>query len=607
MVRMKPRRKMLNRIAACSVGLCCIALFSTVRADDASEQIRAVNYLGSVDCGSYPESQTALIQTMRGDASEAVRLAAVQALTQQLQCCPPPCDPTLGWRPFPDPGIRRKIASWIPRRRADCDDICGQPWLSQRQAQHFNTCPTCCTPELIAALSAVAYGKDERGSPLEPSERVRAAALRALAFCCDVTTMAPSETPPAPLPPTIPPRETTPPSTTPPAPPTERQPSPLDAPAAETPQFAPPTSSLVAGSGPGANTPILLGRADMTNRLNLFDNGSAQPRTRVWFGLQFVGTQNTGIDYSDQTKRLFQSLDQTAPTRVNPNQDFITAPVPTQSLFQSATGFSTANAFLTANGTPGTKFINRGNAMLYRFGFEYAMTNDFSVAMTAQYADPLQDQGQPALWTNPSVTLKHVLYRSETSVYSGLFSVSPQIPQPQFGIVEDTTRIIPGFIASQSLTDRLFLQWGTQLNMPTESNRIVTADYAVGLGYWAYQHASVRDPGIAQPWLRGVIPQFEVLGKHALNGVQIAGLYGIPTGAPQTAAGGTVFFPDGTGDSFGTGGLFVYREPRHIVDMTVGGTLLFRHNVLWSHGVSFPITGGNARRVEYLTTVNFLF
>jgi hypothetical protein len=62
-----------------------------IQQDDAQAMQRrqAVEYLGTVDGDRYPEAQTALINSLRGDRNECVRLAAAKALQRGCSCGKP--------------------------------------------------------------------------------------------------------------------------------------------------------------------------------------------------------------------------------------------------------------------------------------------------------------------------------------------------------------------------------------------------------------------------------------------------------------------------------------------------------------------------------------
>ena len=102
------------------------------KADEADAKARraAVRFLGTVDCHYWPEAQEALINALRGDRNECVRLEAAFALNRGC----------------------------------------------------------CCTKMIIKALVMCVSGSDEDGFPSERSPRVRAVAQAALAHCLECYT-----------------------------------------------------------------------------------------------------------------------------------------------------------------------------------------------------------------------------------------------------------------------------------------------------------------------------------------------------------------------------------------------------------------------------------
>jgi hypothetical protein len=138
------------------VGTCCPSLIvadlakppdsaegaaARIKADEAAAKARreAVRYLGTVDCRYWPEAQDALINALRADRNECVRLEAALALGHGC----------------------------------------------------------CCNKATIKALILTVSGSSEDGNPPERSDRVRAWAHAALAHClacfCDVTEEVPLE------------------------------------------------------------------------------------------------------------------------------------------------------------------------------------------------------------------------------------------------------------------------------------------------------------------------------------------------------------------------------------------------------------------------------
>jgi hypothetical protein len=259
------------------------------------------------------------------------------------------------------------------------------------------------------------------------------------------------------------------------------------------------------------------------------------------------------------------------------------------------------------------------NTNLYRFGFEYAITLDFSVAMQAQYVQPLGDVQQPDMFSSPLIQLKHVVYRGEQSLLSAVAGVAPQIPYPEFAIVEKTTRLAPGLLGYYALDEeeRWFTQGGTAFSFPTTPGNIKTWDWALGMGCWLYQHESLKptyDGPESRKLLLGIVPQVQVLGKHIIGDNVVRGQFGLNPNPPQTAEGTlspvdgsrTIYLPQEPSTPVQESA-FIYEEPRNVLDMSVGTSLLFRDNYQLMLGVSFPVTGGAARATEFILTFNRTF
>jgi hypothetical protein len=123
---------------------------SRIQQDDAEATRRrqAVEYLGTVDAGRYPEAEAALISSLRGDRNECVRFAAARAL--QRGCA--------------------------------------------------------CSKAVMEALVNTISGSSRDGFPVECSARVKAAAVVALQGCLHRCTVVPveTETPPEPVRPEVP-------------------------------------------------------------------------------------------------------------------------------------------------------------------------------------------------------------------------------------------------------------------------------------------------------------------------------------------------------------------------------------------------------------------
>lgn len=111
-----------------------------VQEDLAPQKIKAIKYLASIGCGCYDKDgkiTEALLAAM-DDCTEDVRLAAIEAVGESAA-------------------------------NKDCG-YC-----------HTNCC---CGEKIVEQLAIIAYERDEQGCWVEPSERVRAAAIEALAACC---------------------------------------------------------------------------------------------------------------------------------------------------------------------------------------------------------------------------------------------------------------------------------------------------------------------------------------------------------------------------------------------------------------------------------------
>jgi hypothetical protein len=618
-------QKLLARIRYCLVAALLLATLSVGvpchGVETCSNDIAAIKFLGSVDCYWHPEAQTVLIDTLKKDPREPVRYAAVMAITQQLQRGKVPLNATSGWRKVPDPEIFTQICRiaslQCPLTTAELyqhyQDRQMSEFVKNNQKQG-DVCHDCCSTAVIAALMRAASEKNLFDCWIEPSERIRWRAQKALTLCCN-TAAANEYINIGPLledgtrgipPPLL---GGTPGTTSP-------DPTPFSP--GNTIQQSESGFSGAGFRGDIAGDVPVLGRADSSNRFNIFDNMNATPRSRVWYGYQFVDAQNNAVFTTADTNKLFANLNtpegrgqfiaftgygrQPGRPAVNPNDPGAKEELKRQ--------------FLTATGHRSQDILIRPDSSLHRFGFEYAFTTDFSVSMMGQYVVPMNAPDQPNSFSNPSIQLKHVLYRSEDSVWSGVFNIQPQISRPEFGIGEDTTRLSPGLLNYQKLSDELFMQNALGFSFPTESHQITTMDYAIGGGYWLYKDASL-EPWFQGPksenWILGVIPQFEVLGKVVLGDNALPGQFG-QNGQQARMADGTVSPVDGSRNIYfpQTYQLFqnsslIYREPRATVDLTVGMSLILKNNFVQSTAISVPVTGGNARALELILTLNKYF
>ncbi len=162
---------------------------------DAPNRILAAQFLGTVDCATYPQAQEMLIQTMQEDPIEEVRYEAVLALRLMLtRGC---CNLDTGCR-CESCVARLQIAEETTKHAEKAKKNHEKPKLlnpdlldrkrfkllkTVPQERRFDCCRGCCNAKVMNALAKVAYEADEFGCCLEPSERVRDAAAMGLCLC----------------------------------------------------------------------------------------------------------------------------------------------------------------------------------------------------------------------------------------------------------------------------------------------------------------------------------------------------------------------------------------------------------------------------------------
>jgi hypothetical protein len=298
-----------------------------------------------------------------------------------------------------------------------------------------------------------------------------------------------------------------------------------------------------------------LGRLDQANRLNLFDNMSAMPNNKVWFGLQYTSGINTGI---------------------GPGED-------------AGPGFGAAFPGLVAQ----QKQLN------YRIGAEVLVTCETSIAFQGQYFQNLTDdvggEGFGDDWSNPQCMLKQVIARDCDTVLSATLGLTTQTAIERGDFDENTTKFYPGMLYYETLSPQLFTQGGFQFGIPVRDDQITTFDWSLSLGYWLYQDCSlVRGHCCCnRGQITGIIPQVNLLGKHTVGDDTRANAFGIPT-----------FVPAGGG---GFDEIFLYTEPQHVLDLSVGTLIIIGCDVQVGLGYSFPITSEDTRDNEFLSYVNYLF
>jgi hypothetical protein len=104
------------------------------------QKIKAIKFLATIGCGCYDKDKkiTKALLAAMDDCTEDVRLAAVQAISEAAS--------------------------------SNACEHCGQN--------------SCCNEDITNQLYKIAYELDDLGCPVEPSERVREAAIEALRICC---------------------------------------------------------------------------------------------------------------------------------------------------------------------------------------------------------------------------------------------------------------------------------------------------------------------------------------------------------------------------------------------------------------------------------------
>ena len=346
-------------------------------------------------------------------------------------------------------------------------------------------------------------------------------------------------------------------------------------------QGAAPGAAGIGGGGAGGAGTAILGRLDSNNRFNLFDNMSAIPRSRVW--ASYIYSKGTSTDVK----------------------------------VQDTIGGAYAGA-LSSGTIPDVR--NRFAQHAFRGGLEYALSDDFSVAVQGQYV--VNEDPQVAEdWTNPQFLAKYVLYRSycQDLIVSGTLGYAPEVSSDTLVVRDNEARVYPGLLAYYQVDEDLFLNMGTQVNIALEGDRHAW-DWSLGAGYWAYRHESI-DPrfnvGFAnggyygggyhgacggcsscceQPLLLGVVPKIELFGHHVLTDATVNNPYGINSNSAFASL-------------LSSGVEITSEEPRHIIDLTVGSTFVLRDNISIGSGISLPLTTGRdvARQFEVLTTINYGF
>ncbi|MGH7128489.1 MAG: hypothetical protein ACREIV_07955, partial [Planctomycetaceae bacterium] len=203
-------------------------------------------------------------------------------------------------------------------------------------------------------------------------------------------------------------------------------------PAAPTPSVTPGATGLgapsvgTAGGGPGGASPMF-GRLDSTNRFNIFDNMSAIPQSRVWFSYIWADGIAPGVDF------------RTPPS--GPVSD---------------------PAFTSAFGVD-PDIRSRYDQHTYRFGIEYALSEDFSIAAQGQYITASDNDAWAEDFTSPEILFKYVLYRDCANVISGTLGYSPEVSPDTAVYAQQESYIYPGVLVYQQISQDVFVQAASQV------------------------------------------------------------------------------------------------------------------------------------------------
>jgi hypothetical protein len=299
------------------------------------------------------------------------------------------------------------------------------------------------------------------------------------------------------------------------------------------------------GAGATASSAGMLGRNDMDNRFNLFDNMSPYLANRVWFSFEYQSGFNTGV-------------------QPNPTNPFVT-----------------------------TGFAPRRQESLYRFGAEIVPFSDccwapnFSIAFQDEYVGSGGSISNADAWANPEVLLKVLVCQNACGALSVTLGADPQTASHNGELHEKSTRLLPGVLFYEWLGCRLFVQGGFQAGISTR-NDPNTIDYALSLGYWLYGCPEATSMDCYGCWVTGIIPQVEIYGSNVIaNG----------NSNPFELPGNPAFF----------GSSAPFQSPRNIYDITAGGRIIFCRNVSLELAYSFPISGGFVRKHEAIAGLTWYF
>lgn len=397
-----------------------------------------------------------------------------------------------------------------------------------------------------------------------------------------------------------------------------------ETPAPQTPDVPTDAASeagLDAGSDSLANSFVVnnVGRADTYNRFNFFDNSSAIVQNRAWLAYQRMDGYDvfkfnprvSFIQVPVTTQRVVPVPQTTLPRNTVPNVISTYYGNFYQSYYGGIGGIGGYGGGQTSGATP-PSFIGSApanaqgrvvtetrletrrvvedipdirserDASQYRFGFEYALSDNFSIAAQGMYID-YEGDGNPSAFGNPQVMFKWAMLNLPGTVFSPIVSLQIPIDGVTSDLIrEPTLRIAPGALLYQELGDVMFYQGGVQYNAST--TRFQTSfDWTANLGLWLYRAdgRDIANRGATASGLGGVVFQSGLYGAHVLA------REGVP-----------VFLPGGE--------LVHVVQPSDILDASTGVTVfLGRANL--TLGLSVPLTKSDVRRFEFVSNLNWNF
>ena len=157
---------------------------------DVPNRVKAVRYLGTLDCVTYPQAQDMLIATMEEDPSEIVRYEAVMALRNMLTRGSCAVDTGCECETCSNKNqiVRQTERHAKKGERQLIKEAKGPAKKSARKAyrdreaedERYDCCRGCANAKVMKALAKVASEKDDECCWVEPSERVRQAAAEAM-------------------------------------------------------------------------------------------------------------------------------------------------------------------------------------------------------------------------------------------------------------------------------------------------------------------------------------------------------------------------------------------------------------------------------------------